>query len=246
MPHLKYMPNVLETIQQEELTNMTEQEQRETMKQELFEQMESAREAKAQARRNLKQAQKREQELRAYVGPEYHALQELERTANTGSSDALQAARELPKRTRKLQEAYDELGILQNTTIPRLEEAHERATIELELREALTGKQGYLTRDEANEIITQATQEIQGIIQGALIQLRASDEQVHQMTATVERGQRQGIIDPLPHDAPIKVTGTSMNHNLFINGQAIPKDHENQLKEAVSKVYDQAADTLNR
>lgn len=237
----KYLPNALEEFRQKELANMTDQERKEAMKQEQLEQLDAAREALAEAAHNLQRAQEREQELRKSVSVEYAELQELERATQAGNASSLQAARDLPRRTRQLQDDYDELGLLQNNTIPNLKASYDKAALEYELQESLTGKDGYLTPDEAQEVIDQAVQEIQSIIKRTATELRASDSQAQQMTASVERAQQQGVIDPLPHNAPIKVTGpVTGKRTLFINGQSISGDYEADFKRAVSQAYGQA------
>jgi len=239
--HRRYMPNVIDAVREEALANMTDDQRKEAIQQERLDEMEAAREAMNQAKQNLDQARARDQELQKQGSALIDELNTLQQVIDGAGDGTVEATRDYAAQSNELKTLEDELRLLQHQTIPNLQERYDRAVLEYELKESLTGQQGYLTRDEVDQLIAETCRQLQDIIEETLTKIRASDKEVQTMTAAVERAQKQGIIDPRPHNAPTKVVGEfHQPQTLFINGQAIPRNQETRFEYAVNRVYDQA------
>ncbi len=241
---LTHSPDVLTQASEQQLANMTEQDRKETMKQELFFEMETARETMQQAKYNLEQAQQREQVLRDKMRTGHAELGVLQDAIDVGGADALEATTQWPSRARALQDTEDQLALLQKNTLPKLQHNYDKAVLECQLQEALTGKEGYLTREESEELIADATQQIQDIIEDTLAQLQASDREARAMTTTVKRASDRGVINTTPYDAPLHMGGSDSNPSLTVNGHFINRTGEAAFKIAFKDVYDNARRAL--
>lgn len=224
---------------------MTDFERKDAMKQELFDQTETAREAVEQAKRTLDRAQQREQELQQELRTGITELRKLEHAIDVGGEDSIDASSQWPSKARALQDAEDQLALLQKNTVPKLRTKYDDAVLQYELQASLAGGNGYLSADEAEDLIDDALQQMHEIIQDTLRQLQASDCEAQSMATAVNRAEGQGLVDTMPHDAPLRFAGTGINRRLYVNGELVNRNRALEFKTAVAKVYENAQRTLN-